>query len=78
LGVTAKGGGNVNIIFGVFLIAAGVLVTIFGGKPIPIKNPGWLIRLYDAAPGRKISVLLQTWVIGVLLIMFGLTQIFGP
>lgn len=66
------------MLFGVLLIVAGVLVAIFGGKPIPIKNPGRLLRFFDAMPGRKIGVLLQSWVIGVLLIMFGVTQIFGP
>ncbi len=62
---------------GVALICLGIAIAIFGDRKLNVKE-GSLLRLLSPS-GRwfKISRKIQKWVIGLLLIWFGLALIVG-
>ncbi len=77
-----------KIILGLILIGAGILVAIFGPRPLngdrslPKRYPdwleqGWLEKLLDPEQWNNIGAYLASWAVGLLLIGFGLTSIFG-
>lgn len=66
-----------NSLAGVALICLGVTITIFGDRKLNVKE-GRLLRI-PSPSGRwfEISRKIQKWVIGLLLIWFGLALIVG-
>lgn len=65
-----------NDLLGILIIIVGVLVAAFGTLPITIKRSGWLLRIIDSVPNKNIGILVQSWIIALLLVLFGLALIF--
>ncbi len=66
---------SMNIVLGLVLIAGGILIAALGHKRLPVRE-GALMRVLSARGwGSKFVVRLQSLVVGVLLIGFGISLI---
>ena len=68
---------SMKIGFGLALIAAGVAIAILGHKRLPFREGAVTNAVSQKGWGSKVSVRLQSIVVGVLLIGFGLSVIFA-
>jgi hypothetical protein len=66
---------SMNTVLGLALIAGGIVIAALGHKRLPVRE-GVLMRALSARGwGSKFAVRLQSIVIGVLLIGFGMSLI---
>jgi len=65
----------VKIVIGIALILAGAIIAIFGHKPLPVKEGRLMRFLGTIQPNAKINAEIQSILIGVLIIAFGLSLI---
>jgi hypothetical protein len=62
--------------FGLTLVAAGVAIVLFGHKHLPLREGAVMRAVSRKGWGSKVAARLQSVVVGVLLIGFGLSLVF--
>lgn len=66
---------SLSAVLGVALVAAGIVIAAFGHKRIPVREGAIMRALSAKGWGSKFALRLQSIVVGILLIGFGVSLI---